>query len=202
MLITPAYVRLNSQLHDDRPSYGTSGKKWSNVVAALARELAIIDVLDYGCGKQTLAACLPDLNVIGYDPAIPGLQMSPLPANLVVCTDVLEHVEPECLNNVLEDLCRVAMHAAFVTVATRPARKTLADGRNAHLIVQSLDWWRDKFNERFDIVAVHVVEGSEFALLLRALHADESQLHGFRLDAFITSQSAGGLVSDAMNSRR
>jgi FkbM family methyltransferase len=128
--------------------------------------------LDYGCGKQTLAAALPDLRVIGYDPAVPGLDAPPQPADLVVCTDVLEHVEPELIDNVLDDLCRVAKKAAFVTVATRPAVKTLADGRNAHLTVQPLAWWRASFESRFDIVEVRELEGFEFSLVLKALHAD------------------------------
>jgi len=30
---------------------------------------------------------------------------------------------------------------AFLVIATRPAAKKLADGRNAHLIVEPASWW-------------------------------------------------------------
>jgi hypothetical protein len=32
-----------------------------------------------------------------------------------------------------------------------PAKKTLPDGRNAHLILQTPDWWRDKLSSYFVI---------------------------------------------------
>lgn len=172
MLISPEYAKLNEQLHHTRPDYGTSGRQWAAKVAGLARQVQAASILDYGCGKQTLAAALPGLQVVGYDPAVPGLDAPPQPADLVVCTDVLEHVEPEHIDEVLDDLCRVTQKAAFVTVATRPAIKTLADGRNAHLTVQPLAWWRSSFESRFDIVEVHELEGYEFSLVLKALHAD------------------------------
>jgi FkbM family methyltransferase len=172
MLISREYADLNTQLHQSRPDYGTSGRQWASKVADLAGQVGAATILDYGCGKQTLAAALPGLRVIGYDPAVPGLDAPPVPADLVVCTDVLEHVEPSFIDGVLDDLCRVTSKAAFVTVATRPAVKTLADGRNAHLTVQPLAWWRASFESRFDIVEVRELEGFEFSLVLKALHAD------------------------------
>ena len=38
-----------------------------------------------------------------YDPAIPGKDSLPEPADIVVCSDVLEHIEPNYLLNVLVD---------------------------------------------------------------------------------------------------
>jgi FkbM family methyltransferase len=172
MLISPDYAQLNAQLHQSRPDYGVSGQQWAGKVASLAQQVGAADILDYGCGKQTLAAALPGLTVRGYDPAIAGLDQPPAPADMVVCTDVLEHVEPDCIDSVLDDLCRVTNKLAFVTVATRPAVKTLADGRNAHLTVQPLEWWRASFDSRFDILQVQEMAGFEFTLVLKALHAD------------------------------
>jgi hypothetical protein len=120
------------------------------------------DVLDYGCGKQTLKALLP--YVVGYDPCIPGLDDPPSPADLVVCTDVLEHIEPTCLAAVLDDLQRVTGSALFATIATGPAKKFLADGRNAHLIQKPIEWWLPKFWYRFDLQMVHNL-GSEILVV-------------------------------------
>ncbi|MEO8299173.1 MAG: FkbM family methyltransferase [Burkholderiales bacterium] len=181
MLITDQYAKLNAQLHADRPDYGTSGQRWAPVAAALADRVGARQILDYGCGKQTLAAALKGCTVVGYDPAIPGLNSPPHPADVVVCTDVLEHVEPSCVDDVLDDLCRVTQKAALITVATRPAVKTLADGRNAHLTVKPFSWWRESFLSRFDIVDVVEEEGNEFTLILKALHAEDIDLSSFRL---------------------
>jgi FkbM family methyltransferase len=172
MLITREYAQLNKDLHESHSEYGTSGQRWADRVLFLKNKVSAASILDYGCGKQTLAAALPALNITGYDPALPGLDAPAAPAELVVCTDVLEHVEPDCVEDVLDDLCRVTLRIALVTVATRPAVKVLADGRNAHLTVRPLAWWRDKFESRFDIIEVQEFSGFEFSLVLKAVHTD------------------------------
>jgi FkbM family methyltransferase len=182
MLITAEYAQLNAQLHADRPDYGTSGQRWAPVVSALSAHVQAQDILDYGCGKQTLAKALgAGHRVRGYDPAVPELSAPPHPADLVVCTDVLEHVEPDCIDDVLDDLCRITQKVALITVATRPAVKTLADGRNAHLTIKPFSWWRESFLARFDVVDVLEEEGNEFTLILKALHAEDVDLSSFRL---------------------
>ena len=71
---------------------------------------------------------------------------------MVACIDVLEHVEPQCLESVLDDLKRLTKRVGLFTVHTEPAKKTLPDGRNAHLIQQPPSWWLPKFLSRFDLV--------------------------------------------------
>lgn len=147
MLISDEYRALNRELHAREPSYGTSGYKWAGVVKQLAAQIGpASSVLDYGCGRSTLRAVLGDRSCEfrEYDPAIPGKDGRPQPADLVACTDVLEHIEPWCLHGVLDDLRGLAKAAVLLVVATRPAKKTLADGRNAHLIVQPIEWWLPK----------------------------------------------------------
>jgi hypothetical protein len=152
MTISENYRNLNSQLHATHKSFGTSGKKWATAIQFLHTEFKINSILDYGCGKQTLAAALPKLNIAGYDPAIPELSEKPNSADLVVCGDVLEHIEPEFLDNVIEDLYRLSKKITFIVLSTREAKKTLQDGRNAHLIVQSADWWIKKFEDKFEVL--------------------------------------------------
>jgi hypothetical protein len=82
--------------------------------------------------------------VFEYDPGIPGKDHLPKPADLVVCTDVLEHIEPELLDGVLRHLYLLAGRGAYLVIATRLARELLPDGRNAHLIVQEPPWWLAK----------------------------------------------------------
>lgn len=140
-LISEEYIRLNAELHRARPDYGAHGGKWAEHVKNLVHHYKAGSVLDYGCGKQALAEQLRLPFVRSYDPALPGLDLPPDPADLVVCTDVLEHVEPDSLSAVLTDLAGLTRKAGFLVVATRPAAKTLPDGRNAHLIQRPAEWW-------------------------------------------------------------
>ena len=151
-LITEEYRALNRELHESNQSYGTSGHRWAPLVRHLVQRRQLVDVLDYGCGKQTMARALPGIKVHGYDPAFEELSAPPAPADLVVCGDVLEHVEPQQLDAVLDDLARCTRRLAFLVVATRPARKTLPDGRNAHLSQMSASRWMEKVLQRFDVL--------------------------------------------------
>lgn len=149
-LITPAYREMQRTLHAAPRGYGQRGDKWAPVVRHLCAEYDAFSVLDYGCGQGALARVLrerddlPGIRISEYDPAIAGKDGRPDFADLVVCTDVLEHVEPPCLDAVLAHLKMLARKAVFVVISTCETAKTLSDGRNAHLIVQDGLWWREK----------------------------------------------------------
>lgn len=100
-----------------------------------------VAVLDYGCGQGSLKKSLHPHRVQEYDPGIAGKDILPKPADLVVCTDVLEHVEPKTLMRVLDHIFKLTGYVAYIVVATRPANLILPSGRNAHLIIQDADWW-------------------------------------------------------------
>lgn len=141
MLITEEYRAQNKQLHDANQHYGVSGHKWRQKVRELA-SWGRQPILDYGCGKASLAKSLgPAYLVTNYDPAIEGLDTSPVPHPIVVCGDVLEHIEPDCLTAVLADLWRVTMGKALFVIHLGPAKKILPDGRNTHLIQKPPQWW-------------------------------------------------------------
>lgn len=168
MLITDAYKQQVCDLHATTPGWGTTGRNFAPIVNRIVGDYAIQNILDYGCGKQTLARALPQYRIIGYDPGLPGLDAPPQPADLVVCTDVLEHIEPECLEDVLDDLQRVTRKCGFFTVATTPAIQQLPDGRNAHLVVEGMRWWLPKLWERFDLISFNAGENG-FQVLVGAL---------------------------------
>lgn len=153
-MISQEYRELNRRLHEENPDFGTDTFGWSRWALELAKENAYESVLDYGCGKGRLAAYFREheRSVSEYDPAIAGKDGEPAPADLVVCTDVLEHIEPVHLNAVLRDLRRVTKKRLFVTIFCGPAGKTLADGRNAHLIQRPGIWWREKLLDHFQIL--------------------------------------------------
>lgn len=153
-LISPEYAALNAELHRTNAAYGVGGAKHAARIMQMVDEGAgIRSVLDYGSGKSELAKALP-FGICEYDPAIPGKTDSPRPADLVVCTDVLEHVEPEMVNAVLEDLVRVTRQFGFFVINTGPAMKTLPDGRNTHVSQHPRAWWESKLAKRFRIAQV------------------------------------------------
>lgn len=146
-LISQAYLGEQRRLHAMPEGYGGKGDKWAQAVLDLARQYDCWSVLDYGCGEGALARAVlaradRRLAVREYDPAVDGKSDRPSFADLVVCTDVLEHVEPDRLDAVLAHLKSLARRALFIVVATRPSNKTLSDGRNAHLILETPAWWQ------------------------------------------------------------
>jgi 2-polyprenyl-3-methyl-5-hydroxy-6-metoxy-1,4-benzoquinol methylase len=169
MLISESYRRYNQQLHESTAAYGTSSSKWVETVRVLCARANAASVLDYGCGKGLLKANLGDI-VHEYDPAIPDKSDPPQPADVVVCTDVLEHIEPECLDDVLDDLKRVTRCVGLLVVATTPAKKTLPDGRNAHLIVRPPRWWLPQILNRFDLARFETIK-NQFAAVVVPLSA-------------------------------
>lgn len=146
MLITPEYAALNAELHQRVPAYGSGGHKWAEVVRGIVTDTGAKSVLDYGCGKGTLKPALRPIKVHEYDPAIPGKDVLPASAGVVVCTDVMEHVEPDCTDNVIWNLVWLATRAVFVVVSCKAGGKRLADGRPAHINVQSQAWWHERFS--------------------------------------------------------
>ena len=147
MLITPEYVALNRNLHETNDHYGTSGASWREAVRELS-EHGRRNILDYGCGKATLSKALgPAYRVTNYDPCIPGLDTPPEPHDVVVCGDVMEHVEPELLMNVLKDVRRLTKIRALFVIGMQPAKKTLSDGRNAHLSLHTQEEWAAKLTD-------------------------------------------------------
>ena len=149
-LISESYRELNKKLHKENETYGTSGARQAEVVRKVCESLKTTDVLDYGCGKGMLAHVL-NFPIKEYDPCVEGKDSKPEPADFVVCSDVLEHIEIESLDAVLEDLNRLTKKMAYLVIHSGPASKVLADGRNAHLIQEDFPWWIKKLSKYFKV---------------------------------------------------
>lgn len=170
MLISDAYRAQQEQLHEN-PNYGVASVQYAPIVSEICNTLQVQHLLDYGAGKCRLFQNLKadhQMKLQAYDPGVPKLSAPPVPAEMVACIDVLEHIEPEYLDDVLDDLARLTEAVAFLTVHTGPAVKVLADGRNAHLTQQPLEWWLPKFWDRFDIHTVQVTGEHAFYVIAYA----------------------------------
>lgn len=149
-LISDEYRQLNERLHRENLAYGVGGGRHAPTVLKLAASINACSILDYGAGKGGLAKALP-FGICEYDPCVPGKTESPKPADLVVCSDVLEHIERDRLIYVLADLQRCVRKIGYFVINMGPAQKVLADGRNAHLIQQDAGWWRKKLKKFFKV---------------------------------------------------
>ena len=156
-LISEGYRTMQQKLHEN-PDYGVASVQYAPLVADILKKVGGTELLDYGAGKGRLGQTLREkfglqLRIHHYDPAVPAWSAPPPPCGFVACIDVLEHIEPDLLDNVLDDLKRVVSGVGVFTVHTGAAVKILPDGRNAHLIQSPPAWWLPKFLERFELVA-------------------------------------------------
>lgn len=195
MLISQEYKSLNSDLHQTG-NFGKSGHRWVRYIEMVIDQFQIKSLVDYGAGQQTLKknlAHLQNISITSYDPAISELSATPAPAELVTCTDVLEHIEPEYLESVLDHLESLTQQVAFFVIPTGPAGKTLADGRNAHLIQKPLEWWLPKLLARFNLISLNNMTSDIVILLGKKNKAIE-------LNDFIEKTVMDLLVTDSINS--
>ena len=147
---------MQRKLHEN-PDYGVASVGYAPLVAEVIQQVGATELLDYGAGKGRLGLTLRQhlrgpLTIHHYDPAVREWSAPPAPCRFVACIDVLEHIEPHLLDNVLDDLRRVTSGVGVFTVHTAPAVKVLPDGRNAHLIQRPPAWWLPRLMQRFELV--------------------------------------------------
>lgn len=165
MLITDDYRAANAALHGVG-NFGTTAPRFVGRIRELAETMGAASIIDYGSGTHRwIERAFPNVPVQSYDPCVPELAGEARPADLLVSCDVLEHIEPDCLDAVLDDMWHCTNRAAFLTIATRPAKKTLPDGRNAHLIIQGAAWWLPRLMARWELRSAHVVPGELICIM-------------------------------------
>jgi len=156
-MYTNEYIKQLQSLHGDktRPQgFGGKTKKLGKFHHYM-NEWTPSSLLDYGCGKGYILASLkeqyPNTVCDGYDPAVKLFSQQPTKTfDCVFSNDVLEHIEPEFINEVLKHINKLANKFVWLRIDTKPARKTLPDGRNAHLILETPEWWRDRIQQTID----------------------------------------------------
>ena len=147
-MISESY-RVTLRLKNERKPWGGTMGKYAGEVLTRSREGDRI--LDFGCAKQDLKKRIKELagdviEVVGYDPAQPGLDVFPSGTfDTVVATDVLEHVEPDMLESTMRNLEAVCKRQMYFVVGTVLTGNQLPDGRDHHLIVQPRRWWEEFF---------------------------------------------------------
>jgi len=167
---------LSKEYYDQLVQYRTTGRpNWGNgggphmqpvidLIHSYRRPDNLRTVIDYGCGHGLLLRSIVSKGVIHknnarfYDPGIEEYAEVPTEKyDLLVSTDVLEHIEPELLENVLKHMHELTRRIAYLNIHTGPANAILPDGRNAHLIQKPATWWR----EQLEAADFRIVRGPE-----------------------------------------
>lgn len=149
-----------------REKHKESGWGGSSYIPGLARwcieQYQVKSVVDFGCGKGHVVKKLqneyPEIDVTGYDPSIDS--ELPEQVDMVFSKDVLEHIEPSLLESVLSDLHRRTRKVQFHLIACHKAIHFLPDGRNAHLIIETPDWWQRTFRSLGFKIEKEAIEGT------------------------------------------
>ena len=113
----------------------------------------------------------PHINFYGYDPAV--LDFNTLPTqkfDIVFCNDVLEHVEPLYIDKVLNFIQNHSNKYVWLRIDTQPATKVLSDGRNAHLILEDEEWWRERLGFAMDMKILNMYTNKKQRIDVELVH--------------------------------
>jgi len=139
------YLEQAKEHHkQDKNWQGVALKKFIPSINQIIKDKSIESILDYGCGKAKYHP--EEWNATKYDPAVPEYQNKPTNKfDLVISTDVLEHIPVDNLKNVIDDIFSYSKKWVFVSVCCRKANAILPNGYNAHATIESAKWWRELF---------------------------------------------------------
>jgi len=159
-------IKIYKKLH----KYGTDSVKPENIfdgkslkdyiiaIKLLINKYDCKSIIDFGCGK----AKLYNKNVIVdnvvyknvldywkikdhilYDPAYYKYKAYPSEKkDCVICTDVIEHIPPQDVIQLIKEIFMLANKAVFLNIAGYKANKYLPDGRNVHLSIKPSTEWK------------------------------------------------------------
>jgi len=133
---------------------GEALAEYKHQIFNLIKENNIKTILDYGCGKAKFHSILFNnrkvpgspmgINITPYDPAVTQFSNKPTgPYDLVLCIDVMEHVQEDKVDEVLKDIFSYS-NKVFLTITCYPAMQVLPNGKNAHYTIKEPDWWKEK----------------------------------------------------------
>lgn len=178
---TEEYKAIQKDLHRFSSFYGTTGPQYSAVifhgVSQLAKRLGEASVLDYGSASGSTFKAVrdnfwlpPTVTDKCYDPFLDEFSAEPEPADFVICTDVMEHVEPECTHAVLDHIQSLTKRIVFFSISMKLANKNLSDGRNAHINIRDSEFWLKQIKRRFVVSEAKVSkEGTELMVIAQSI---------------------------------
>lgn len=91
--------------------------------------------------------------------------------DLVVSSDTLEHIEPEDVDQTINEIVRVAKEYVFMQISTKEdrARWKRLIGKPLHRTIKPLDWWLNKFLCYFNHAEVIAVDYKKSSFCIKAI---------------------------------
>jgi hypothetical protein len=144
-------INKYKKLHKQKP-YGVSSPQYKPELEHIIEKYSISSCLDFGCGQSTL---LDELNVnekYWYDPAIIGKDfLIDKSVDLIICTDVLEHIPENEIENTLT-LIGDRGKMVYFQIALFQHGGRFDDGSPLHITVKPREWWREQLKKHFHVL--------------------------------------------------
>lgn len=159
MHLSSTYLALLQHEHNTT-QWGTAGWTAAPWVWQHMQQYQLKSVVDYGSGHGSFGHWFQqqgiELDLQQFEPGRASGRIQLVPAQVVVCIDVLEHVEAEYLSAVLDTIHSLALHSVYFNIGLRPAKRVLQDGRNAHLCLLEPAAWRSMLCSRWQQLSMAV----------------------------------------------
>ncbi|CDA23410.1 radical SAM domain-containing protein [Mycoplasma sp. CAG:611] len=147
------YIKQYKLLYKRKKNYGKTSIKLYDMLKKIINDLNISSVLDYGCGKSKLLDLIKKnkkIKIYRYDPAIKKYsKLTKNKVNLVICTDVLQHVPLYDLDRVLKEIKSKGIYILFYIKCTNHKTK-LPNKTYANCTVYDKKWWLEKLSNYYD----------------------------------------------------
>lgn len=161
------FIEAYKDLHTQETKFkGSSLNPYVISIGKLILEYNCKTLLDYGCGKalgysdkcEEIQLKKPVQEIWNidsytlYDPAYPKYNTLPTGTyDIVICTDVLEHIPEQDLDWVIERILNYSTKIVFLNICTAPAlkhfKKGKFKGKNLHISVFEDKWWIKKIGK-------------------------------------------------------
>lgn len=147
------YIKQYELLYKIKKNYGKTSIKLYDMLEKIINHLNILSVLDYGCGKSKLLDLIKKnkkIKIYRYDPAIKKYsKLTKNKTDLVICTDVLQHVPLYDLDRVLKEIKSKGIYILFYIKCTNHKTK-LPNKTYANCTVYDKKWWLEKLSNYYD----------------------------------------------------
>jgi len=159
MTITPEYQASLLEIHSQHEWGNSAGKYAGETVLNLLKDFPEIKtILDYGCGEGSLKTWIEENGITDrqwtlYDPGMEKHKQPPTGKfDLVITTDVLEHVEEIMLNKVLDNLRELTGRFLYSEIACYFCGVKFGSGpyvgQDLHINMKAPDVWARRLQHR------------------------------------------------------
>ncbi len=165
-LFSSQHIEAQRRVHEECPAYGSASLVFAPMVSELINANKVQTLLDYGSGLGQVPSNLEldhEVKVQLYDPAVEQFVAEPQPAEMLICLDVLDVVEQDCIDEVLDHLQRLTQKMAFISVNTAAADESANKGLKYHPV----EWWLPKLMQRFELHYFSRI-GNGFVVVVKA----------------------------------